>query len=108
MKKLTFVFMFIVLTVIAVGQTDWQLLNPLPTLNPLGGDYFISAQEGWVVGDKGIIMHTTDGGSSWNFQHENSSESFSSVFLLMTPKGGQLAGVVFITPLMPVKLGRNR
>lgn len=87
MKKLTFVFMFIVLTVIAFGQTDWQLLNPLPTLNPLGGDYFISAQEGWVVGDKGIIMHTTDGGSSWNFQHENSSESFSSVFFIDDTEG---------------------
>jgi photosystem II stability/assembly factor-like uncharacterized protein len=30
------------------------------------GVYFLDTQTGWIVGDYGTILHTTDGGESWS------------------------------------------
>ena len=29
---------------------------------------FVTPQSGWVVGRKGIILHTSDGGATWDFE----------------------------------------
>jgi hypothetical protein len=38
---------------------------PSGTFNDI---HFINENEGWLVGTAGIIVHTTDGGSTWNEQ----------------------------------------
>ena len=41
-------------------QTDiWDHIRSL---------YFVSDLEGWAVGDRGMIVHTSDGGQSWETQ----------------------------------------
>ena len=32
------------------------------------GLYFASDQEGWAVGDRGLITHTVNGGRTWEHQ----------------------------------------
>jgi len=52
--------------------------------------HFINDQEGWVVGNSGVIGHTTDGGSSWNRQAnpaETQALALYSVFFLDSDKG---------------------
>jgi len=69
MKKVTMILMAIVaLTMTANAQ--WALQT-----NPLGSGHaamvgkiqFVSATEGWIAcGSSGSLLHTTDGGSTWN------------------------------------------
>ena len=40
---------------------------------------FVNGQQGWVVGTKGAIFHTDNGGKSWNLQHTNDSFSLAAV-----------------------------
>ena len=33
--------------------------------------YFLDAKNGWIIGDKGTIIHTTDGGKNWEPQNSS-------------------------------------
>ncbi len=48
---------------------------------------FINNQEGWVVGNNGLIGHTLNGGGAWTQQTNPSSNSLYDVFFLDTDKG---------------------
>lgn len=54
----------------------WQWLNPLPQGNTLHDVVFPTASDGWAVGDAGTILHTGDGGTTWEAQ---SSGTFYSL-----------------------------
>ncbi len=41
----------------------------VPTQNLITGVYFASSDYGWAVGHEAVILNTTDGGDSWNFQY---------------------------------------
>ncbi len=67
------------------GATWLTQANPYVTFNPiLYGIYFANADTGWAVGgDNGsyptfinrrVILHTTNGGNSWEFQFDQSGE----------------------------------
>jgi photosystem II stability/assembly factor-like uncharacterized protein len=43
----------------------------VPTEKTLFGLTFTTAEEGWAVGIDGLLLHTTDGGRSWEVQHGN-------------------------------------
>ncbi|SPE26649.1 exported hypothetical protein [Candidatus Sulfopaludibacter sp. SbA6] len=60
------------------GQT-WaaQAAGVAETFN---GVYFVSANQGWVVGANGTILHTTDGGAHWVSQAAPTTDEFRSVF----------------------------
>jgi photosystem II stability/assembly factor-like uncharacterized protein len=40
---------------------------------------FVNSDQGWAVGDSGVILHTTDGGANWNAQSSPVSARFRSV-----------------------------
>lgn len=49
---------------------------------------FVNSTHGWVVGQNqtglygGIILHTKDGGNSWNLQHYNYSQRFRTISII--------------------------
>ncbi|RLD91682.1 MAG: hypothetical protein DRJ09_00295 [Bacteroidetes bacterium] len=86
MKKTLFLFSFILMVLLAVAQNDWQQLSPTPTIQTLNSVSFPTAQNGWAVGNMEIVMHTSDGGITWDTRHESSD-------------GGLLSGVFFIDTL---------
>jgi len=49
------------------GKT-WDNLEPLPGEFYPQASYFMDAESGWVVGLRGKILHTNDGGNSWQSQ----------------------------------------
>jgi photosystem II stability/assembly factor-like uncharacterized protein len=51
---------------------QWVNLNPFDQHpgNKLYSVDFIDEANGWVVGEGGIILHTTDGGRMWEIQHD--------------------------------------
>ncbi len=60
---------------------------------PLHALQFIDKDEGWAVGDDGVILHTVDAGKSWELQS--------------APTRGSLRGIHFINPLVGWAVGRD-
>lgn len=65
---------------------------------PLGGDYpilrglnFVSANEGWVVGDDGFIAHTTNGGDTWELQASGTGRDLRAVSFVDSQRGYAVA-----------------
>ncbi len=53
--------------------------------------FFISAEEGWAVGDDGVIWHSLDGGQSWERQKSGTRAALRGVHFL-TPYTGWAVG----------------
>ncbi len=58
--------------------------GPLGTYNSI---FFIDNDEGWIVGNSGLIGHTVNGGDTWTLQTNPSSHSLYDVFFLDTEVG---------------------
>src|SRR5207248_3748232 len=52
---------------------------------------FVDRDEGWAVGDEGVVWHTIDGGQSWERQPTGVRASLRSVHFL-NPYTGWIAG----------------
>ncbi len=52
---------------------------------------FVDSQQGWAVGDRGVIWHTVDGGTNWETQNSGVECRLSSLFFL-NDKIGWAAG----------------
>jgi len=75
-------FLFNLLTGLTTyAQGSWEKID-LPTLNNLNTVFFTDSLYGWVAGDSGTILHTTDGGINWNFQESEISEDLINIFFL--------------------------
>lgn len=57
------------------GRTWTQGKVPVQTL--LTGVHFVSEQEGWAIGHEALILHTRDGGETWEVQYANPHKQFS-------------------------------
>ncbi|MCC7475395.1 MAG: hypothetical protein IT425_08370 [Pirellulales bacterium] len=54
---------------------------------------FIDAQQGWAVGDRGLILHTGDGGATWQQQLSNTVIHLASVHFIDPQHGWVVGGV---------------
>jgi photosystem II stability/assembly factor-like uncharacterized protein len=74
---------FLMLLLTAAGEGG--VANPAmddPRLNDarLNGVCFASVEQGWAVGDRGVVWHTDDGGKHWQLQTSGVSCRLSSVY----------------------------
>ncbi|HEX3725737.1 MAG TPA: YCF48-related protein [Pirellulales bacterium] len=53
---------------------------------------FVSQDEGWAVGDRGVIWHTDDGGRQWNLQSSGVDCSLACVYFLDADTGWAVGG----------------
>ena len=60
---------------------------------PLRGIQFVDENEGWAVGDDGLILHSIDAGKTWERQHTGTRASLRAVHFL-TPYSGWVVGRV--------------
>ncbi len=92
MKKLNYVhkMFFILFALFGSIKVHAQIWNPLNTqiTNDLKACYFIDANTGWVSGDSGTVIKTTDGGTTWSM-HENTgtTNSLRSIYFLNANTG---------------------
>jgi len=49
--------------------------------------HFINSQEGWVVGNNALILHTNNGGTNWDVQSNPSFDHLRSVYFLNSNEG---------------------
>jgi photosystem II stability/assembly factor-like uncharacterized protein len=68
-------------------QGEWKLVYESHDQLYYQGLHFVDIHNGWVVGDSGVIVHTTDGGFSWDTQESGTAVSLRTVFFVNTKKG---------------------
>jgi photosystem II stability/assembly factor-like uncharacterized protein len=75
-------------TVLKYNGTTWSTLS-IGFSQDMYGVYFLDASTGWVSGDWGCIKMTTDGGSTWTTQMNNSiySNTFNDLHMLSSTEG---------------------
>ena len=97
----------VVCTVLSVGCSDQRIVEPecegcfrFHVDFPNGGTqtvlrdiFFVDSANGWVVGNDGTILHSSDGGATWSTQHQGT--------------GGRLWGVYFQTPDLGYVVGED-
>ena len=42
--------------------------------------HFVNSTYGWIVGEKGFIVHTNNGGKTWNRQEVGTEEDLKAVY----------------------------
>jgi photosystem II stability/assembly factor-like uncharacterized protein len=86
-KATHFIKIFIVaLLQISFAQGTWIKISQ-PTFKNLKAIYFIDSLKGWIAGDSGVILHTTDGGQNWSYQQSNVTTSIHDLFFLDSLNG---------------------
>jgi len=72
---------------------DWKWLDPLPTGDNCYSLSFPDSSNGWLIaGGSGIIIHTSDGGATWDYQDSGIRDYFRTVFFV-DKDHGWLGGV---------------
>jgi len=84
MKQLV---LYAVLSVLSIGTLAAQTDGFKSVLTPdydfsLYDTYFLNATTGWVVGDSGLVVKTTDGGSTWTPQNCGTKVRLRRVYFL--------------------------
>lgn len=73
-----------------VSQTYW-VAQSRPTTRDLRTLSFLDSLKGWVAGDSGIILRTTDGGATWAGQHSGISDAIVDIFMVNERRGWAVA-----------------
>ena len=81
---LRILFFFLLVTQICFAQ--WYQQNSGTTKN-IKALYFIDENNGWAVGDSGLIIHTTNGGQNWVVQTSISTASLNDICFIDSEVG---------------------
>lgn len=82
LHKLEFFLIVILLVpVTSISQGTWEKFD-IPTQLNLTSLSFTDSLVGWLVGDSGVIVHTSDGGQTWEIQQSNTTNNIVNVFFL--------------------------
>ncbi len=70
-----------------IYDSAWRKQASFPTGQTLSEVHMISALEGWAVGSYGVIIHTRDGGVTWERQTSGTFEQLNAVYFLDAQHG---------------------
>jgi len=85
------------------SQDYWFKLNS-PTTNFLRALHFADSLTGWIAGDSGLIIHTTNGGLDWIEQQTNINSNIKDIFFLDDNNGWAIAWKEFTPPIGTIML----
>lgn len=74
------------LDIIIYNGSNW-IRQPNPSGNSLNSVFFVNQLYGWVVGNNGTIIQSTDGGTSWSTQESGTTETLRDVFFTSPTNG---------------------
>jgi len=95
--NLFFIFTFLPISQI-IPQDNWFSLDS-PTDNFLRTLQFTDSLNGWVGGDSGLVLHTTNGGDIWTVQETNTNVNIVDLFFLDENRGWGLALEEVLPPI---------
>jgi photosystem II stability/assembly factor-like uncharacterized protein len=95
MKLIIYTFIFLISLLIANNafSIDKWVRMQSPTNRQLVSSYFTDTLNGWAAGEAGIIIHTSNGGISWEFQNSNTIYNISHIFFLNKRLGWAVGNV---------------
>lgn len=73
-----------------IAQGKWVMLES-PTQLRLTTLFCIDSLTCWASGDSGVVIHTTNGGKSWEVQNLEVTEEIQSIFFLNDNLGWALS-----------------
>lgn len=53
------------------GGQNWRQAKQVPTRTTLTSVFFADAMNGWAAGHDTVVLHTADGGETWELQYSN-------------------------------------
>lgn len=77
---------------ISTGDGGWEWAKPTPSGQWLWGVFFLDDKTGWIAGQNGRIMKTTDGGKTWKRQPSGATAMLGGLFFI-SDKIGWVSGV---------------
>lgn len=78
-KDLTILLLFLwLLPLNSYPQGTWEKID-VPTDEFLHSICFVDSLYGWVAGNSGVILHTTDGGKNWTAQESNTENNIMDI-----------------------------
>ena len=81
---------------VSTGDGSWVWQNPQPVGVFMDAVSFVSATQGWAVGDGGAVLLTMNGGATWTAEHSGTSARLS-LSLKATMAKGSYRWYVFAT-----------
>ena len=85
MKKKLLITLITLLPVISFAQ--WQWLNPLPQGDGISDLFFVDGTTGFAATYSGLIMKSTDAGTSWKPQAKPTSNSLTAIHFVNSTLG---------------------
>ena len=82
MKKILFVFLFFTFHSSFLNADPGWFSQASGTLNHLRAVYFSNLQNGWIAGDTGKILYTSNGGMNWTPQISGTIYSLRSLYFV--------------------------
>jgi len=82
MKKFNLLLLLLVASISIYSQSYWTEIQSTEASGALNKSYFVDSENGWVVGQSGMIKHTTDGGENWLNQYQDNEKLFKSVYFI--------------------------
>jgi photosystem II stability/assembly factor-like uncharacterized protein len=91
MKSFLTLLSFLLLTSNSFSQNGWVQVNSGTTKN-LNKAFFINSNTGWVCGDSGIVIKTTNKGFTWTTCTTNTLQPLRDIFFLDENLGWAVGG----------------
>ncbi|HMQ68237.1 MAG TPA: T9SS type A sorting domain-containing protein [Ignavibacteria bacterium] len=82
LKKIALIFFLLISARTEIYSQEYWLTQNSPTTRDLTSVYFTDSLNGWIGGDSGYVIHTTDKGKSWISQNTGVNNSIHSLFFL--------------------------
>lgn len=88
MKKFKLYHLVLIIIFIPlISYAQWEWLNPLPNNNSFKSCYFVNNDVGYISGELGIILKTSDGGITWSQLSIGTANSLFSIYFPKTETG---------------------
>lgn len=86
MKNIT-IISAVMLLLSQITLAQWSTIHPYPGGKDFENVFFISPDSGWISGNQGSILFTSDEGHSWEFQESNTDQTLSGIHFIDNEQG---------------------
>jgi photosystem II stability/assembly factor-like uncharacterized protein len=74
------------------GKNWTEQTNPDTLSRAMLDVFFLNANEGWIVGNQGLILHTTNGGTTWTVETNGLTSALLTGVHFTSPTNGYVVG----------------
>jgi len=78
-----------------VWGAQWVWQNPLPQGHTLSSVQLLDDSHGWAAGRDGVLLHTLDGGATWNVILTDGDLAFENFVFLDSSNGWAITGIPY-------------